>query len=353
MSKRAGEFITLDELLAEVGVDAARWYFASRAARRQTSTSTSSSRRSSRTRTRSTTSSTPTPGSPRSCARRPTPAWRRRRRWRARSPADPRRALARAIVRLPEVVEDAVAAEETQGITAYATELATAFHAFYRDARVVDPGAPGAVGRAAGPRAVRPRSRSRTPRAAGDLRARRDVARPAESRETVRAGRPAAARRRRWRRRTSGPCRPRRAGAPRCRPAAPTAVVGRICELAGIGGRVPRRLHDQGPGIVRSLEHGQAVAAPAGGRVDGVGPADAHLAQPDAASGTRRTCPGAPGPAGARGPQPRSGSSTATGSSPAGYLSGWRICSVDSGRSSYRASTAAQPPAVWRGRTKA
>jgi hypothetical protein len=35
-------------------------------------------------------------------------------------------------------VEDAVLAEETQGVTAYATELATQFHAFYRDARVVD-----------------------------------------------------------------------------------------------------------------------------------------------------------------------------------------------------------------------
>jgi arginyl-tRNA synthetase len=35
-----------------------------------------------------------------------------------------------------------VAAEETQGVTAYATELATAFHAFYRDARVVDVEAP-------------------------------------------------------------------------------------------------------------------------------------------------------------------------------------------------------------------
>ena len=32
MSKRAGEFITLDDLLAEVGVDAARWFFASRSA---------------------------------------------------------------------------------------------------------------------------------------------------------------------------------------------------------------------------------------------------------------------------------------------------------------------------------
>lgn len=31
MSKRSGEFITLDEVLAEVGVDAARWFFSSRA----------------------------------------------------------------------------------------------------------------------------------------------------------------------------------------------------------------------------------------------------------------------------------------------------------------------------------
>ena len=41
-----------------------------------------------------------------------------------------------------KVVEDAVLAEETQTITAYATELATTFHAFYRDARVVDPAEP-------------------------------------------------------------------------------------------------------------------------------------------------------------------------------------------------------------------
>jgi len=54
----------------------------------------------------------------------------------------PEAALARAIVRLPEVVEDAVVGEETQGITAYAIELATAFHAFYRDARVIDPAEP-------------------------------------------------------------------------------------------------------------------------------------------------------------------------------------------------------------------
>ncbi len=46
------------------------------------------------------------------------------------------------MTRFPEVVEDAVRAEETQGITAFATELATQFHAFYRDARVIDAGDP-------------------------------------------------------------------------------------------------------------------------------------------------------------------------------------------------------------------
>jgi arginyl-tRNA synthetase len=58
----------------------------------------------------------------------------------------PEATLARSIVRFPEVVEDAVVAEETQGITAYAMELATEFHAFYRDARVVDPAEPGRSG---------------------------------------------------------------------------------------------------------------------------------------------------------------------------------------------------------------
>ena len=38
-------------------------------------------------------------------------------------------------------------AEETQGVTTYATELATAFHAFYRDAKVVDAADPVTSGR--------------------------------------------------------------------------------------------------------------------------------------------------------------------------------------------------------------
>jgi arginyl-tRNA synthetase len=54
----------------------------------------------------------------------------------------PEALLARSVARFPEVVEDAVAAEETVGIATYLTELATAFSTFYRDAKVVDPGEP-------------------------------------------------------------------------------------------------------------------------------------------------------------------------------------------------------------------
>jgi arginyl-tRNA synthetase len=137
MSKRAGEFITLDELLAEVGVDAARWFFASRAAttgidfdielaKRQSSENPvfyvqyAHARIASILRKATEAGLTPAEG----VAGHLTGA--------------PEAALARAVVRFPEVIEDAVEAEETHGVTAYATELATTFHAFYRDARVVD-----------------------------------------------------------------------------------------------------------------------------------------------------------------------------------------------------------------------
>jgi arginyl-tRNA synthetase len=152
MSKRAGEFITLDELLTEVGVDAARWFFASRAATSAIDFDIDVMRghrvaleegrydeaskypvyyvQYAHARIASILRKAAEAGlAPASTV--------------ADTLADgPEAALARAIVRLPEVVEDAVVAEETQGITAYATELATAFHAFYRDARVVDTGEP-------------------------------------------------------------------------------------------------------------------------------------------------------------------------------------------------------------------
>jgi arginyl-tRNA synthetase len=141
MSKRAGEFITLDELLAEVGVDAARWFFASRGVTTEIDFDIELAKKQS--------NENPVYYVQYAHARIASIL---------RKAADaglvgaagvggtlggaPEAALARAIVRFPEVVEDAVEAEETQGVTAYATELATTFHGFYRDARVVDPDEP-------------------------------------------------------------------------------------------------------------------------------------------------------------------------------------------------------------------
>jgi len=141
MSKRAGDFITLDELLSEIGVDSARWFFASRSvntgidfdielAKKQSNENPVYYVQYAHARIASIVRKAADAGlAPASHVA----GWL----------ADPpEAALARAVSKFPEVIEDAVAAEETHGITAYATELATTFHAFYRDARVVDPDAP-------------------------------------------------------------------------------------------------------------------------------------------------------------------------------------------------------------------
>ena len=137
MSKRAGTFVTLDDLLDAVGTDAARWFFASRAthveidfdielAKKQSAENPvyyvqyAHARISSIVRKASEAGIAPASAIGGLVA------------------SAPELDLARVIARLPEVVEDAVRAEETQGITSYATELATQFHAFYRDAHVVD-----------------------------------------------------------------------------------------------------------------------------------------------------------------------------------------------------------------------
>jgi arginyl-tRNA synthetase len=141
MSKRAGEFITLDDLLAEVGTDAARWFFASRGATTAIDFDIELAKK----------QSNENPVYYVQYAHARIASILRKASEAGLSPAatlegaltgDPEAALARAVVRFPEVVEDAVLAEETHGITAYATELATTFHAFYRDARVVDPAEP-------------------------------------------------------------------------------------------------------------------------------------------------------------------------------------------------------------------
>jgi arginyl-tRNA synthetase len=149
MSKRTGEFITLDELLAEIGVDAARWFFASRAAssgidfdielaKKQSNENPvyyvqyAHARIASILRKAAESGMLPpAPDDPRLAALLA-----------GVLPGGPEAQLARQIVRLPDVVEDAAATEETHGVTAYATDLATAFHAFYRDARVIEESEP-------------------------------------------------------------------------------------------------------------------------------------------------------------------------------------------------------------------
>ncbi len=149
MSKRTGEFITLDELLGEIGVDAARWFFASRAAssgidfdielaKKQSSENPVYYVQYAHARIASILRKATEAGLAPPAAGDP----RLGELLAGVLPGAPEAALVRQIVRLPDVVEDAAAAEEMHGITSYATDVATTFHAFYRDARVVDPADP-------------------------------------------------------------------------------------------------------------------------------------------------------------------------------------------------------------------
>jgi arginyl-tRNA synthetase len=141
MSKRGGTFVTLDELLDEVGVDAARWFFASRShtspldfdielAKRQAPENPVYYVQYAHARI----ASILRVAAERGLAPRPDLVGLLR--------DDVELGLARALLRLPETVEDGAARRETQELTAYAQELAATFHAFYRDRRVVDPSAP-------------------------------------------------------------------------------------------------------------------------------------------------------------------------------------------------------------------
>jgi len=142
MSKRTGEFLTLDELLEELGVDAARWSFASRAASSPIDVDLELAKKQS--------SENPVYYVQYAHARISSILAKA-----AEAGLEPATdftgvlegdevatSLARETLRLPDVVEDSARAEETHGVTAYAMELATAFHAFYRDRRVVDPDDP-------------------------------------------------------------------------------------------------------------------------------------------------------------------------------------------------------------------
>jgi arginyl-tRNA synthetase len=142
MSKRSGEFVTLDELLDEVGADAARWYFASRApttgidfdielARKQSSENPVYYVQYAHARISSILRKATNSGLSASMTLEG-----------ALTNDDVALGLAKDLLQLPDIVRDSAAARETQAITAFATELATTFHAFYRDRRVVDPADP-------------------------------------------------------------------------------------------------------------------------------------------------------------------------------------------------------------------
>ena len=137
MSKRSGEFIALDELLAEIGADAARWYFGSRAtttgidfdielAKRQSAENPVYYVQYAHARCRS-------------ILRRATDAGVQADASDASAllvhPAE--QALIRRLLAMPEVVADAAERRETQELTHYCLEVAQLFSAFYRDCRVL------------------------------------------------------------------------------------------------------------------------------------------------------------------------------------------------------------------------
>ena len=137
MSKRSGEFITLDELLAEIGADAARWFFGSRAtttgidfdielAKRQSAENPvyyvqyAHARASSILRNGAERELQPDAAEASGLLHHPA-----------------EQALIRRLLALPEVLADAAARYETHELTKYCLEVAQLFSQFYRDCRVL------------------------------------------------------------------------------------------------------------------------------------------------------------------------------------------------------------------------
>jgi arginyl-tRNA synthetase len=138
MSKRRGEFITLDELIAEIGVDATRYFMLSRShdstidldldlARRESSENPVYYVQYAHARIAS--------------VRRKAGEERVARALATRGgdldlhPSE--RALVKKLLAFPEEVDEAAARRAPHRVTAYALELAQAFTAFYRDCQVV------------------------------------------------------------------------------------------------------------------------------------------------------------------------------------------------------------------------
>jgi arginyl-tRNA synthetase len=141
MSKRSGDFVSLDELLDDIGVDATRWFMLWRShdttvdldlelARRESSDNPVYYVQYAHARIASILrkaggeekalaagAGTPTPG----------------------TPLDPsEKALVKRLLEFPEEVHEAAARRAPHRICAYSTAVAADFHAFYRDCKVVD-----------------------------------------------------------------------------------------------------------------------------------------------------------------------------------------------------------------------
>jgi arginyl-tRNA synthetase len=140
MSKRAGEFVTLDELVQEIGVDAARWFLLSRShdtaidldldlAREQSSENPVYYVQYAHARIASMLSRA-TEGSEQEAIGELAVAGER-----LLHPAE--RALIAQLLAFPAVVWESVERRAPHRITAYALELAQVFTAFYRDCRVI------------------------------------------------------------------------------------------------------------------------------------------------------------------------------------------------------------------------
>ena len=137
MSKRSGEFITLDEVLNEVGVDAARWFFSSRAyttgidfdlelAKKQSNENPvyyvqyAHARACSILRNAADAGARPDPSRTGHLLKHPS-----------------EHGLIRHLLDFPDAIATAAERRETHEVPRYAYELATAFSAFYRDCKVL------------------------------------------------------------------------------------------------------------------------------------------------------------------------------------------------------------------------
>jgi arginyl-tRNA synthetase len=139
MSKRSGDFVSLDELLDDIGVDAARWFMLWRShdttvdldlelARRESSDNPVYYVQYAHARIASILRKAAAEGDVAGAAGAATPG----------TPLEPsEKALVKRLLELPEEIGEAAERRAPHRVCAYSTAVAADFHAFYRDCQVV------------------------------------------------------------------------------------------------------------------------------------------------------------------------------------------------------------------------